>query len=292
MMASSPTCIQGPSAILEKLVAHIDDVSSLPQVAMRVMEVANDPQSNAAALKAVMENDVALSARVLRCVNSAAYALRVRVTNLQQAITYLGMKQIRNIAMTANVSDLFRENETIGSYCRSALWRHLVAVGLCARLIAMRRSIAAFEDAFLAGLLHDIGLVLADQYAHIPFTQVIGKLDQAKTLSEVERNAMGFDHTMLGEKIGEQWGFPEAVQAAIRYHHASATYRGEHIAIVRCVEVANLICTVKDISAVGLKLVKNSPSALSGLSLTGADLRVLAEDLDREIAQNSVLFNM
>ena len=291
-MTPSPTSTQGPSAILEKLTAHIDDVSSLPQVAMRVMEIANDPRSTAADLKAVMENDASLSARVLRCINSSAYALRVKVTNLQQAIGYLGMKQIRNIAMTASVSDLFRENETVGPYHRAGLWRHLVAVGLGARLIAMRRNIAAFEDAFLAGLLHDIGLVLADQYAHIPFTKVINHLEPTRTLADVERTVMGFDHTMLGEKIGQCWGFPEAAQAAIRHHHASVNYRGEHIAIVRCVEVANILCTLKDLSSVGLKLVRNSPPALAGLSLTGADLRVLAEDLDQEMAKNAVLFSM
>ncbi|MEN6498396.1 MAG: HDOD domain-containing protein [Thermoguttaceae bacterium] len=291
-MSSPPVSTQGPSAILEKLVAHIDDVSSLPQVAMRVMEIANDPKSTAAELKSVMENDVSLSARVLRCINSAAYALRVRVTNIQQAIAYLGMKQIRNIAMTASVSDLFRGTETIGPYRRGGLWRHLVAVGLCARLIAMRRKLDSFEDAFLAGLLHDIGLVLADQYAHLPFSQVIGKLEPTRTLCDVERSVMGFDHTMLGEKIGERWGFPEAVQAAIRHHHASVNYRGDHIAIVRCVEVANIICTLKEISSVGLKVVRNSPPALAGLSLTGADLKVLAEDLDREMTQNAVLFSL
>jgi putative nucleotidyltransferase with HDIG domain len=239
-----------------------------------------------------MENDVALSARVLRCINSSAYSLRVRVTNLQQAISYLGMKQIRNIAMTASVSDLFRGAETIGPYRRGGLWRHLVAVGLCARLIAMRRKLDSFEDAFLAGLLHDIGLVLADQYAHLPFSQVIGKLEPTRTLGDVERSVMGFDHTMLGEKIGERWGFPEAVQAAIRHHHASVNYRGDHIAVVRCVEVANIICTLKDVSSVGLKLVRNSPPALAGLSLSGADLKVLAEDLDREMTQNAVLFSL
>lgn len=288
----TPTSVQEPSAILEKLTAHIDDLSSLPQVAMRVMEIANNERSTVADLKAVMENDASLSARVLRCINSSAYALRAKVTNLQQAIGYLGMKHIRNIAMTASVNDLFREDETIGSYRRVALWRHLVAVGLCARLIAMRRSVTAFEDAFLAGLLHDIGIVLADQYAHVPFIKTMERLEASRTLCDVERNTLDFDHTMLGEKIGQRWGFPEAVQAAIRYHHASVNYRGEHIAIVRCVEVANMICTVKDVSSIGLRLVRNSPPALAGLALSGADLRVLAEDLDREMAQNATLFNM
>jgi HD-like signal output (HDOD) protein len=280
------------ASLLEKLARRIEDISTLPQVALRVMKIANDPNAGAAQMKAAMEGDAALSARMLRCVNSSAFALRIKVTNLQQAITYLGVKQIRNLAMAASVSDLFRGNETVGPYRRIDLWRHFVTVGLCARLVAMRRKIGAFEDAFLAGLLHDIGIVLQDQYAHAPFTQVIERLDGTRTLPEVERSLTGFDHTLLGEKVGEGWGFPPAVQAAIRYHHMSVQYRGDYIDIVRCVEVANLICTLKDISSVGLKIVKHSPPALAGLCLSGADLAVLSEDLDREISANSSLFQL
>ena len=81
-------------------------------------------------------------------------------------------------------------------------------------------------------------------------------LDESKTLTDNERAVLSFDHTTLGEKVAESWGFPEAVRAAIRYHHASINYRGEDIDTVRCVEVANLICTLKGISSVGAKLVR------------------------------------
>ena len=106
---------------LRTVIERIEEISSLPQVALRVMEVANDPSSGAADLKEAMEGDTALSARVLRCVNSSAYALRSQITNLQQAIAYLGTKQIRNLAMMITVSDLFKDNDTIGSYRRSDL---------------------------------------------------------------------------------------------------------------------------------------------------------------------------
>ena len=97
------------------------------------MEVVNDPDSGAAELKDVIETDAALSARILRCVNSSAYATRTEVTSLQQAIAYLGLNQIRNLAVTASVSELFKRDDKIGPYCRSQLWRHLVSVGnLCA----------------------------------------------------------------------------------------------------------------------------------------------------------------
>ncbi len=277
---------------LDAVMKRIDDISTLPQIALRVMQVASDEGVSAADLKAVMENDPALSARVLRCVNSSAYALRTRVTNLQQAISYLGTKQIRNLAMTACVSDMFRKDERIGPYRRAELWRHLVSVGIGARLIAMRRRIAEFEDAFLAGLLHDVGIVLEDQHFHTAFARIVHGLDQTRTLAAVERDVLGFDHMMLGEKLAASWGFPEAVRGAARHHHAAMSYSGESADVVRCVEVANLLCTVRGIPSVGVKVVKVCRATIAGLSLSQQDLKVLDEDLTRELANNATLFSM
>lgn len=277
---------------LEQLVRRIDDISTLPQVALRVMQVASDPNSGAADLKEVMECDAALSARVLRCVNSLAYALRTRITNLQQAIAYLGLKQIRNLAMTASVSDLFKREQQIGSYSRTNLWQHLVSVGICARMIAMRRKMANFEDAFLGGLLHDIGIILEDQYAHEGFQEVIAQLREKELLIETERRVLGFDHTALGEKVTEGWKFPEVLRHSIRWHHQTAACKGESTLLVACVEVANVICTLKGITAVGKNLARFCPAAIAMLQLTKADIAVLAEDLHREMDISTGLFQL
>jgi HD-like signal output (HDOD) protein len=283
---------EGQAYDLASVAGEIQEVSTLPQIALRVIEVANDASSGAADLKEVMESDVALSARVLRCVNSSAYAVRGKINNLQQAIAYLGMKQIRNLAMTASVSQLFREEHAVGPYRRSQLWCHLVSVGICGRLIAMRLRIQDFEDVFLAGLLHDIGIVLEDQHLHGDFCRMIETLDPNKTLAAAERNTFGFDHTALGQRLAKLWGFPEAAREAIRHHHGSASYRGPMEDAVRCVEVANLICTLKQIPSVGINLVKSCPAALQGLGLDRRDLIVLSEDLDQELVSNRGLFSM
>ncbi len=284
--------IPGAPPPLSRLVRRIDEISTLPQVALQIIEVANDPNSNAVDLKRVMENDPALAARVLRCVNSSAFGVRMKITNLQQAIAYLGQKQIRNLAVTASVNELFKQEEIAGSYRRSLLWKHLVSVGVCARLIAMRRKFAAFEDVFLAGLMHDIGIILEDQHAHPFFCDVIRSLPSANSLCEAERGQLGFNHAQLGAKIAAAWGFPLAVQEAIRFHHASERCRSEEIDKVRFVEIANLICSVKGISSVGVQLVQFPRTALEALSLTRNDLAVLVEDLDQELAANANLLHM
>jgi putative nucleotidyltransferase with HDIG domain len=282
----------GSVPTLAEVAQKIHDISTLPHIALRVMEVANDPESGAADLKRAMEHDAALCARVLRCVNSSAYAVRGKITNLQHAIAYLGLKQVRNLAMTAAVSELFKNAEAIGTYNRAALWRHLVSVGICARMIALRLNFMNFEDIFLAGLLHDVGIILEDQHVHEPFEAVIATLEDGKPLVETEREHLGFDHTSLGQGIAAKWGFPEPVKSAIRFHHASVSYRGADVDVVRCVEVANLICTAKGITSVGRKLVSFSRPAFEGLSLGRDDVLVLSESLDQELAENSSLFNI
>jgi len=291
-MPLTETGLQSPELSRAVLVRRIGEISTLPEIAARVIEVANDPQSGAADLKGVMESDVALSARVLRCVNSSAYAVRVKVTNLQQAIAYLGVKQVRNLALTASVSELFQRHETIGSYSRLHLWRHMVSVGIGARLLAMRLNFMDFEDVFLAGLLHDIGIVLEDQYIHIRFADVIASLNDEKTLCDSERSCLGFDHTQLGNDVAKLWKLPEGVRAAIRYHHCSAAYRGNDVHTVCCVELANLICTLKGTSSVGRSLVRFSRHALNGLGITKEDVAILAEDFDHEFAVNASLFQI
>ena len=166
---------------------RITEISTLPYIAVRVMKIANDPDSGVHEIKDVVEADPALSARILRCVNSSAYAMQTKITNLQQAIAYLGVKQICNLVMTASVSSVFQKDVSIGRYNRKQLWRHLVAVGVCARMIARRMRLRHFEDVFLAGLLHDLGIILEDQHVHGSFVEVIRSVGAGKTLVETER---------------------------------------------------------------------------------------------------------
>jgi len=271
---------------------RIQEMSTLPHVALRLMEVANNPNSSAREMKEVMEADAALSARVLRCVNSSAYATRAKITNLQQAIAFLGVKQVRNLAMTASVSRLFEKEVKAGPYDRKGLWRHYVSVGVCARLIAMRLRMAAFEDVFLAGLLHDLGISLEDQHVHEAFVQAMEELAQGTTLCELERRHLGFDHTILGAHVGKAWRLPCGVIDSIRHHHDTASCQSQYAEVVRCVAVANFLCSVKGYSSVGVHVVEFPRQEIMDLSLGKEDLVVLAGDFDRELASNQILFQM
>lgn len=277
---------------LDQIVRRATEVSTIPQVALKVAEITEDENATASAIRAVMESDAPLSARVLRYVNSSAVALRSRVTNLRTAISYLGMRQIRNLAIAASVCDVFKCQDRIGAYSRAGLWRHLVAVAVCSQKLAMRQRLPNFEDAFLAGLLHDIGIILADQYAHKDFEQImLSPTLSSGTLAEAERRQLGFDHTMLGESLAAHWRLPEAVRSAISHHHASTLCHGPESAIVACVEVANLVCSFQGWTSVGINLVAPRKEAVERFGLSAEDLLMLAADTEAELAQRQGLLS-
>ena len=288
--APPPTAL--PALRLADVALRIHQVFTLPHVALRIMEVANDPDCSVQELKELLEINVALSTRVLRCVNSSTYAPRAKVTNLQHAVTYLGLKQIRNLVLTASVGQFFKGDQALHTYSRAGLWRHLVAVGIAARLLAKRLRLEQFEDVFLAGLLHDIGIVLEDQHLHKHFAAVVPQLHPAESLTAVERRYLGFDHTLLGETIAAQWKLPAPVVDAIRRHHDAAQYGGPHLAVVRCVELANFLCSLKNITSIGMHLVAFPEQTIAALELDRDDILKFADDLDRELENNAALFQV
>lgn len=295
---------------LTKLVDKITEMSSLPSTAARIMEAVQDPRSGAADLMRVLQADPSLTSRVLRTVNSAAYGLSERVTNLQSAIAYLGFNQIRNLALTAAIAPIFRDGEEVGPYSRVGLWKHLVGVGIASRMVARRLELKEAEEAYVAGLLHDIGIILLDQYAHPQQMEALNKLNdahQAKAdnslsvepgapnplwLRTHEREVLTFDHCDLGAAVAKNWRFPEGVAAVIRFHHEAAAQAGGHKVLVQCVQAANIVCTLKGVASVGRPACDCGAGIFQELGFSKVDLKVIAADLDAAFEQNRALFDM
>jgi len=268
---------------------RVTEVTTLPQVARRIMQIAADPEAGPRELKEALDTDPALSARVLRLVNSSAYGLAHRITNLQRAVAYLGVRQIRNLAWTAFVADLFRSPETIGCYRRSELWNHCVAVGLLAKMVAMRQGRTDFEDVFLAGLLHDWGIILMDQYDHKRFREMVSNLKPGNTLESFESAYFGYTHCELGTAVGERWLLPPNCLAAIRWHHHPDP-PVEDQGLVFSVALANFLVTQKGMSSVGWQLVRPPVEAVKFLGLTRADVEALLADFSEELIREAGLF--
>lgn len=200
---------------------RVASVATLPDVAMRVMRIADDPSATEDDLQEVLESDPALAARVLRVVNSAFYRRQREVSSPRGAIKLLGVSAIRNIALAASLHRLYRGRRAITGFDPAELWAHCVAVGAAARELGRRVPNVVPEEAMVAGLLHDIGLILALQAWTPEFTQVVAQatLVNSASFAQLERTHVGATHEELGGALCDQWHFPLALVHACQYHH-------------------------------------------------------------------------
>ncbi len=237
---------------LERLFSRIGEVSSLPDAAIRVFQVARDRKAGSEDLLHVIEADPALALKILRTVNSAYHSLRHEVKDLKTAITLLGFKQVRNLALTLYVSRIFSRSGTYRRYSRQGLWNHHVAVASASRLIAEICECAPPDEAYLAGLLHDVGFILIDQHMNRYFRQVLDEISDGTATIVAEREILAFDHCELGHAVVRHWNLSEAIAAAAGYHHRPEAYEGPYAMIVRIVSVANYFCSHQGYTSLGV----------------------------------------
>ena len=270
---------------LDQLFTRIGEVSSLPTAAVRIVNIANDETAGIGELLEVVEGDPSLAVRVLRTVNSSYHSVRQRVGNLKTAIALLGLKQVRNLALTVHVSRMFVAPGDYRTYRREALWKHLVAVASTSRLIAEVTDTAPREEAYVAGLLHDIGLILLDQHLRRQFKQVLDAVVDAPSTIDAERAVLTFDHAELGQFVTQRWNLPQAVSLAAGYHHEPQRYRGSHQNMINLVSVANYLCTRQEITSLGVnKLAAPPDSVYLELGIQAPELSAIAERLRDTLA--------
>lgn len=184
---------------------------------MRLAESAN---ANSNDLVRVVSADPALSARIIRIVNSAFYGVRTPVTSLNTAVNVLGFGAIKNIALAASLTRTFRGTKD-AEFDPRAVWTHSVAVAAAAQLIAARTRTIDASDAFLAGLMHDIGVIVELQLSRIQFLGVVKATERDRTLRfrDVEVDYFGASHEAYGEALAIAWQFPVNIRQVCGYHH-------------------------------------------------------------------------
>ncbi len=207
--------------IVRATIERVGAVATLPSVAIRIMKIADDPSATEDILHDALLTDPALASRVLKVVNSAFYRRQREVGSPRAAIRLLGVDAIRNIALAASLHRLFRGRRAIPGFDASDVWNHSVAVGTAARALAVHTSLVLPEEAMLAGLLHDIGLIIAMQ-AWLPEFSIVVKragMPGEPSFLEIERQEIGATHEEFGGALCDAWNFPPAFGQACRYHH-------------------------------------------------------------------------
>ena len=202
----------------DDVVRTLDDLPSLPAVVMELLNSIDQDDVDISVLAKKVSYDQALTAKTLRLANSSLYGLQVKVTTIQQAITYLGFQTTRNLITAAAVTGCFAEGHCPG-FDHKAFWRHSIATAACAKVLA--RQMRFNQDyAFTAGLLHDIGrLVLVSCFPNQYSETIAYRAEHDCYLLEAERSVLGVDHVDAGMALAEHWNFSDTMRLAIGGHH-------------------------------------------------------------------------
>jgi len=274
------------SVDLERLIREIRDVSTLPFLMAEVFRMLQEPETNVRQLEQVLTRDPALTTRVLRTANSAFYARARQVADLHSAIIVLGFATIRSIALAGSICNLFHNGNEVGPFNRQKLWEHCTAVAAVARMIAQRLGIADFNRAFVAGLLHDIGVILADQYLHEPFTILMhGWRQDQELLHEAEQRILAMTHMQLGERVLQSWNFPHELCEVVRWHHEPDQADADSRQLAAIVHIADFLCNLKGIGQWNEGKLLPSMTMVRELHVSKADMKIFLEDLPRALEE-------
>jgi HD-like signal output (HDOD) protein len=213
------------AAIVDSAIRGISHIATLPEITLKIIELVEDPTSTAQDLHNIISNDPALCSRILKVVNSAFYGLPRQIGSINRAIVLLGLNAVKNIAIAASLTKLFRGGELCPKFSARDLWIHSVATATAGKLVCDELRLGLPDEAFLAGLIHDIGIMVEMQAKRGELLQVFEALpfdnDGAPTedMREIEQRIFGVDHQAFGAGLCDAWKFPKSFAYVTGFHH-------------------------------------------------------------------------
>jgi HD-like signal output (HDOD) protein len=195
------------------------EISSLPLVYEKLNDAVNNPRASMSDIARVISEDAGLTARLLRIVNSAFYGFPSRVDSISRAVTILGTHELRALALATSVTTMFK-GIPVDLVSMDSFWRHSIACGVTARILATYRRVQNAERFFIAGVLHDIGRLV--MYMKIPDQSrqaIVRSQEMQEPLFVSEREVIGFGHASVGSLLLEAWSFPAGLEEAVGFHH-------------------------------------------------------------------------
>jgi putative nucleotidyltransferase with HDIG domain len=231
--------IRTPSAA--EIKQAMDNLKPIPQVALKVLRLMEQPDFDIHQISAEVRKDQVISARILQLANSAMFATRQNIDSLDHALVFLGRDMLVKLILCAAVQSYFNQSGQGYSLCKGGLYYHAVGCAQVAEMIARNTQKVDPSKAYTAGLLHDIGKVVLDQYVARAYPLFYRKvIDEGESVMAIERRLFGIDHTEVGRLLAQQWAFPESLLQAIRYHHYPGK-NAEHSALAVIVYLADLL---------------------------------------------------
>ena len=281
--SSSNSDISSSSQTISNLKENIKNIPSLPEIITKSIELMQDKNTSAVTLSKIISNDVGLTARVLKLVNSAYYGFPKQISTIQQAITILGFTTIKGIILSASIYKMFSSEGAGSEFNYKQFWKHSLLVAFASKLIGKYSKDLVSSDIFSAAFLHDIGKIILAQYDRDNYTNVCmqNELSEFDYLKEEEKYC-GINHCELGNIVAYSWNLPEVFCDVITYHHnpeKSINFKNECMAVY----LANYI-TNNVMSNNSLTIDKIMLDILEKLNISVDNINIILEKLDEILA--------
>lgn len=226
----------------DEIAAAVESIRPVPQVALRVLRMAEDENFDVEALAREVRTDQVLSALTLRLCNSPVFSRGKPVDSIKQALIRLGKNHFITSVVAAAVDGFYRSSEAGYALCKGGLYHHALGTAMVAKAIADLTGCVPGARAYLAGLLHDIGKVVLDRFVSGTYPLFYrASRDRNEPMRLVEARLFGMDHTEVGEVLARRWDFPDTMIEAIRHHHRPEHPAVIHADLVNVVSLASLL---------------------------------------------------
>ncbi|MGP8331731.1 MAG: HDOD domain-containing protein, partial [Methanosarcinaceae archaeon] len=210
------------SKTMLKKLDRIDDLPTLPSIAMEVNKMLRDYDTSINKLAQTIEKDQAMVPRILKLVNSAFFGFRSKISSISHAVVLLGFNTVRNAVVSLSIINAFSgDKKSLEGFDITKFWNHSVAVAVISRYLAEKTRLQPLDDFFTGGLLHDIGKIVLFQHFHDFFKKVwISARENDLSFYNAEKKEISITHAGIGGYLAKKWQLPESLVDVIQYHHA------------------------------------------------------------------------
>lgn len=205
---------------IEYIVSKVDDMKVLPEIINKIIALTDDPDSTVQDMEKAILKDSVLTTKILRLANSAYYGYARNISTISRAAVLLGFQAIKSLALASTVRTYLTDELKGYSLEKNQLWTQSQTCAIVSRFIAKQIKYPNPEEAYIAGLLRDIGKTILNQHMEKEYAEVLLKIEMDNlSFLDAEREVLGFNHAEIGEKVAEKWNLPKALVDAIGHHH-------------------------------------------------------------------------
>lgn len=280
------------NAAIKNVIDRIDGLPSLPETLAKMNKLVSNPNTTARQVGQLIASDPSIAAKTLKVVNSSFYGFPTRITTITHAIVILGFNTVRALVLSSSVIQTLGRKRC-GIYAKS-FWKHCIATGAAAKVLAQVLGYQAIEEFFLAGLLHDVGKIVISQYLEQEYRKIAQRVAEKDILMyEAEDEILhGVTHADIAGALFEQWNLPRGLVKSVTYHH-TPSLAGADVRITSVLHLADILARALQQGNPGDRRIPAiDPQAWAETGFKPADFDRLLTLTDRENRKASVFLEL